>query len=1040
MMRHISFKSTSDFMLLSVALSLLLLVTECNSASTSTQMTVGTDSTSLPSTATTTTTTTTATTTTKPPPGNVGNVTVVTQNESSITLQWEKVDNILTYILLNINDDRTENVSASSEGTSVTHVVSGLEAGKKYNFTLYTVEDGLNSSGRNITAVTAPVNVGNVTVVTRNESSITLQWDKVEDILKYKLQYTVDGKVMNVTVSGNLAVDTVETVVSGLTAGREYNFTVFTVFEGVDSSGYHHPAPTAPVNVRNVTVVTQNESSITLQWDKVEDILKYKLQYKVDGKVINVTVSGNLAVDTVETVVSGLTAGREYNFTVFTVFKRVDSSGYHHPAPTAPGNVGNVTAVTQDESSITLQWDKVEDILKYKLQYEVHGSNKVENVPACPENSTVRYVISNLTAGREYNFTVFTVFKEVNSSGYHHPAATVPLTVSSVRVTERSLNSSIIKWEILNQGWEYHVSTNATNASTDSKNSSNTMSYTVSNLQPGTLYSFSVITHFSGLNSTAYNGFILTQIDCESVTWRVTNTSIQGTVKGVFSKASATFGPSVYTSSTGRNVSFTDLSPGATYVISLEHEIQSTLLSQCVRNASVTIIPPWLTGHCKNWGSGYSARIIWDNPAGVWQKVRVNMSDQSYLVNQTEKQLVINGLQPAKTYKVSLVSLSGSRCSESSVFLCNTDNRGVIAGSVMGVLLFCVLACVFVLIFLKRPDIISRKKSFIAGSRKAGAKGKVISVAKFPDHFYQMSLDENRGFSQEYEELASVGTDQTRKAATLPENKGKNRFTNILPYDWCRVKLNTSSPSEILDYINASYMPGYDRNREYIASQGPLPSTVKDFWRMIWEQRVRGIVMVTNCTEAGRTKCEHYWPEDQRPCLHGELLVTLISEQKEPNWTLREFRVKNKNNSEERSVKHFHFTAWPDHGVPQGTEVLIQFRGLVRRHIESEETKAPTVVHCSAGVGRTGTIIALDVLLQQLQKEHAVSINDFVHRMRQHRSHMVQTESQYVFLHQCIMDSLQQNEKQEENIYENADMIYANATALREFHNHKTNA
>ncbi|MEQ2264480.1 hypothetical protein XENORESO_009402 [Xenotaenia resolanae] len=151
----------------------------------------------------------------------------------------------------------------------------------------------------------------------------------------------------------------------------------------------------------------------------------------------------------------------------------------------------------------------------------------------------------------------------------------------------------------------------------------------------------------------------------------------------------------------------------------------------------------------------------------------------------------------------------------------------------------------------------------------------------------------------------------------------------------------------------------------------------------------------------------------------------------ESNWTLREFRVKHTNDSEERTVKHFHFTAWPDHGVPQGTEVLIHFRGLVRQHIESAGSEAPTVVHCSAGVGRTGTIIALDVLLQQLEREQAVGINNFVHKMRRHRSHMVQTESQYVFLHQCIMDTLQPLAK-EENIYENEDLIYVNATALRQ--------
>lgn len=307
-------------------------------------------------------------------------------------------------------------------------------------------------------------------------------------------------------------------------------------------------------------------------------------------------------------------------------------------------------------------------------------------------------------------------------------------------------------------------------------------------------------------------------------------------------------------------------------------------------------------------------------------------------------------------------------------------------------------------------------------------------MAEFPDHFHWLSVDDNRGFSQEYESLMPVGTEQTRKEALLPDNKPRNRFTNVLPYDWCRVKLTTSNLSETSDYINASYMPGYNSNREYIATQGPLPSTVNDFWRMIWEQRVKGIVMVTNCTEGGRTKCEQYWPADSEPRLYGDLKVTMRSEQQDANWTLREFRVTNKNTSEERTVKHFHFTAWPDHGVPQGTEVLIKFRGLVRQHIQRDGAGTPTVVHCSAGVGRTGTIIALDVLLQQLEEERSLGINDFVHKMRLSRPHMVQTESQYIFLHQCIMDSLQPKDITEENIYENDDMIYVNATALRDFH------
>ncbi|XP_062381681.1 receptor-type tyrosine-protein phosphatase H-like [Sardina pilchardus] len=282
---------------------------------------------------------------------------------------------------------------------------------------------------------------------------------------------------------------------------------------------------------------------------------------------------------------------------------------------------------------------------------------------------------------------------------------------------------------------------------------------------------------------------------------------------------------------------------------------------------------------------------------------------------------------------------------------------------------------------------------------------RAISVKKFPDHFSRLSRDENREFTVEYLQFSTVGADLTQREANLPENKSKNRFTDILPYDCCRVKLSRRGQNS--DYINANFIPGYGgKKMEYIAAQGPLSSTVSDFWRMIWEQNSERIVMVTNCVENGKAKCDQYWPQGPSPCRHGDLHITMTSERKDTNWTIRELIVKKEAKSEERRVKHFHFTAWPDHGVPNGTEELIQFRGLIRQHIDSSQSSGPTVVHSSAGVGRTGTLIALDVLLQQVEREQAVDIAGFVHRMRRHRPHMVQTESQYIFLHQCIKDFL----------------------------------
>ncbi|XP_043959328.1 receptor-type tyrosine-protein phosphatase H-like isoform X7 [Gambusia affinis] len=961
-------------------------------------------------------------------PDNVVSVSVETQSVNSITLKWEKVNDISTYKLE--YDSGIKNINDTSEKPFIEYVVSNLTAGRNYSFILFTVLNELSSSGLLFSAATAPENVEKVEVVARNTSSLTLKWEKVNNASTYKLQYDSGIKDINDTAGETF----IEHVVSDLTAGTEYSFILFTVLNGVNSSGLLFTEATDPENVDNITVVTQNTSSLTLQWEKVNDASTYKLKYEGNGVSVIKDINDTAGETFVQHVVSDLTAGTEYSFTLFTVLNELSSSGFNFSAATAPENVNNVTVETQNTSSITLQWEKVNGISTYKLEYEGNGVSVIMEINDTAGHTFVQHVVSNLTAGTEYNFILFTVLNGVNSSGLLFSAATVPLSVKSVRVSERLVDRVTLQWENPDQAWKYNLSINDTNASITQQETRNVVSYLISNLKPGTMYQFRVITVFSGLNSAAFVGDTVTQINCIAVSWSVTNSSIQGTVEGLFSRATASNGSETVESPEGKNVTFSNLHPGATYNISLQYETSTEPYLQC--SIKIPIIPPSLAPLCSYWGSGYSALIKWDKPDGVWTTAELNINRKNFTLTPNENRLTVDGLQPAKTYKVSVISKletkSDPLTSEPSIFFCSTDNRGVIGGSVFGVLLFAVLICVIVFLFLKKPDFIRRKTSFLPGSKKSDSKGKIIPVAKFPDHYHQLSLDENRGFSQEYESLADAGTNQTQKAATLPENRRKNRFTNILPYDWSRVKLNASTPNNTLDYINANYLPGYSSSREYIACQGPLPNTVGDFWRMVWEQKVKRIVMVTNCVEAGRTKCEQYWPEDRSPSSHGELIVSKTSEERESNWVLREFKVKHMKDAEERTVKHFHFTAWPDHGVPQGTEVLIRFRGLVRKHIESEESKAPTVVHCSAGVGRTGTIIALDVLLQQLQQERAVGINSFVYKMRKHRSHMVQTESQYVFLHQCIMDSLQPPSSQEENVYENDDLIYVNATALRQ--------
>ncbi|KAM9773745.1 receptor-type tyrosine-protein phosphatase H isoform 1-T1 [Syngnathus typhle] len=786
------------------------------------------------------------------------------------------------------------------------------------------------------------------------------------------------------------------------------------------------PTLPTPENVADVTAQDQNETSITLKWDKVNNISTYFLLYDLHGNAKEERVDPSPYQTYVTHVVAFLSAGRKYHFRIITEYLGVNSTGFVFSAPTAPRNAKGFKSIQRNTSSITLQWDKMDNV-NYTILF-----NHIEEDVGPTEAERVTRTIARLTSGTEYAFTLFVVFENVRSSGNKLTAVTVPSMVTTVHVTERSDTGVTLMWETTELNWSYLLCIDGKNVTVAPNGSPNvSRSFT---LPPGSEYRFTLVTLFSGLASTAYKGFVVTAIDCTNVSWHVTTSSIRGTVVGSFTNATASNGSSSHASPEGHHVSFRDLYPGATYEVSLEYRKNSAHFLQC--QLKLTTVPPDLTAQCEYRKSGYSVFIVWDKPDGLWTAVEVNVSGQTHRVQgMKERHIEIGGFQPARTYAVSLASLSGSaRKSKAYVFQCPTDPRGVIAGSVISVLLFGALVGLAIFVLTKRRTSTRKKRSSSVGSGTVSTKksnSRDVPLAEFPDHFYKLSMDKNRGFSEEYEGLAAIGLEHTQNAALVPENMEKNRFTNVLPYDWSRVKLQTTNGNS--DYINASYMPGYNSSREYIATQGPLPSTVGDFWRMIWELRVNAIVMVTNCTEGRWTKCEHYWPAHNETCLHQGLMITTAFEQQETNWTLREFRVKHKSRTEERTVKHFHFTAWPDHGVPQCTDVLIQFRRLIRRHMETNRSRTPTVVHCSAGVGRTGTIIALDVLLQQLHRDKEVGINTFVHNMRLRRPHMVQTESQYVFLHRCIMDCLESRGGADESIYQNADLIYANATALREF-------
>ncbi|KAH9494734.1 hypothetical protein Btru_017742 [Bulinus truncatus] len=232
----------------------------------------------------------------------------------------------------------------------------------------------------------------------------------------------------------------------------------------------------------------------------------------------------------------------------------------------------------------------------------------------------------------------------------------------------------------------------------------------------------------------------------------------------------------------------------------------------------------------------------------------------------------------------------------------------------------------------------------------------------------------------------------TTEAAFKNENRAKNRYKNIVPYDHSRVHLELNTDKKESDYINASFIRGYQNKVRFIASQGPNKESLNDFIRMLLEQEVEKVVMLTNLVEDTKNKCEQYWPSEGSQ-IFGEIKVSLTKTTTFADYTIRNLKLVK--NEETHKLQHFHFTSWPDHGVPTTPWPLIEFQ---LRVLSSQETK-PIVVHCSAGVGRTGTFIALINIMSQAETSGRVDFLNTVARLREDRMLMVQTARQYEFLH-----------------------------------------
>ncbi|XP_067437919.1 receptor-type tyrosine-protein phosphatase beta [Thunnus thynnus] len=1010
----------------------------------------------------------------------------------SLTVTWERPVGVYDGYSLQLLDEAgviLANQSVAVESRS--ERLGGLTSGKWYRIRVVTLSGGVPSLEATAEGQTRPAAVSNLTVTASNCSSLSFSWrpsDGHVDIYDLSLYSVAEatanhrqgaagsrkdhqqaaGELVDLQKVGPAADSC---VFSGLRAGSLYRLQVVSWSRGMNSDS-SVLARTVPSPISSLQVQSSGRTDrLTVSWQHGEGSWsRYEVVlYDVSGATLG---TQTLGAEHRSHMFPGLTPGRLYRAEVITHSGELTSniSAFGRTTPEPPTHLSVKQGPTNDTIELSWSGPASGDYDNFSLQWTPPDRLSIT------QTHLTRRVVGGMFPGRQYNFTVTTVSgagggPTVRSQPIQRSVRTSPSPLKSIHCFPVSSSSLSCSWSPpLSDFDSYEVECRRHDdgeLTSALQLAGGVTAVTLDHLEAYRKYSVTVRVSSAGHMSPPATHTTVTMIDRPPVpppSVRVSERSSKVTSSSILFRFNCSW--------------FSDANGAVRYFAVIVAESDTNELLQPEQRHPLPSYRDYINNSSvRAYQTAYfSSRCPQDSETSGGQVVEVNLGaggdrlggacdrhhDDDLYLSDSYGGFCDGPLKPKTSYRLSVRAFTRLFDENHKEFPqpLFTDTHlstplrthaeplgGVVEGLSAGMFLIgMMVAVVSLLVYRQRLRKVAVQENPVVrmsmwkevpasgiymGVRSNRRVTSPIKACHFESHLNKLQADSNYLLSEEFEDLKDVGRNQTMDVARLPENRGKNRYNNILPYDSTRVKLSYLEDDPCSDYINASYIPGNNYRREYIATQGPLPGTKDDFWRMVWEHGVYNIVMVTQCVEKGRVKCDQYWPADREPLYYGDLVIQMLSESVLPEWTIREFKITSESGcSYPRVLRHFHYTVWPDHGVPESTQSLIQFVRTVRDYVDRSPSTGATVVHCSAGVGRTGTFIALDRVLQQMDSKGTIDLYGCIFDLRLHRQHMVQTECQYAFLHQCVRDVLRarKHRSEQENplypIYENFNPEY----------------